>query len=35
MAALCGVPTMRGKHIPINNSKLVDSWHGGILAHHL
>src|SRR5580698_770222 len=34
MAALCGVPRTRGKHIPFNNSKLADSRHRGILAHH-
>jgi hypothetical protein len=35
MAALCGEPRTRGKHIPLNNSKLAESRHGGILAHHL
>ena len=34
MAALCGVPKTRGTHIPFNNSKLAESGHGGILAHH-
>src|SRR5271168_5318312 len=34
MAALCDVPRMRDKSIPFDNSKLADSRHGGILAHH-
>jgi hypothetical protein len=34
MAALSGVPRMRGKSIPFDNAKLADSRHDGILARH-
>ena len=34
VAGVCGVPRTLGKSIPFYDSKIADSRHGGILAHH-